>query len=166
MERIKISDIFVGDFAISQYFGQNMANYKQFNLKGHNGVDFACPLYTPILSGVAGVVLRVKNDPSGYGIYCQIWDKVQKIAIISAHQSVCLVREGDSVSPIQVIGLTGATGYSTGPHLHWGFCPVDDNGAKTEPDNGYSGYVDPLSFKRVTWALRDPSGIFANHFLK
>ena len=166
MEKITITDIFVGNFPVSQYFGQNPALYKRFGLAGHNGIDFAMPSLTPILPGVDGVVLRVGFDDNGFGHFLQVWDKKQKIVCIYAHLSFVIVKAGALVNRYQVVGFSGSSGYSSGPHLHFGIAPVNDKGQKVEPNNGYSGYINPLEFKRVFWYIRDPQGIFANHFLR
>ena len=44
-----------GDVSITQYFGENPAAYARFGLAGHNGVDLAMPVGTPLL-GTAGAM--------------------------------------------------------------------------------------------------------------
>lgn len=164
MNKVSIADIFLGDYPITQYFGLNEAVYKRFGLKGHNGLDFGLPLLTPIFSGVDGVVSRVANDPDGYGLYVQVWDKSQSVVLLFAHLNKVFVSEKMTVSKYQMIALSGNSGFTTGPHLHFGVYIADATGQKLYPTNGYAGYVDPLNIRRFSWVIRDPQGVFANHF--
>ena len=166
MERITIGDIFLGDFPISQYFGQNPELYKRWNLKGHNGVDFALPSNTPLIAGVDGKIAEVNFDPNGFGNYIKIFDEKQKAAFLFAHLNVVLTKPGKYVSKFEIIGLSGSTGYSTAPHLHYGIYQIDEKGNRLNADNGYNGYIDPLNPKIIQWIIRDPQGIYANHFLR
>jgi murein DD-endopeptidase MepM/ murein hydrolase activator NlpD len=122
--------------AISQKFGENPADYARFKLKGHNGLDFAVPLNTPIYAITNGVVITVTEDVQGYGKYIKMacGDKY----IIYAHLSCIMVRVGDKLTTGQVIGRSGSTGNSTGPHLHLEIRQVGLEG------NGYYGAIDPL----------------------
>ena len=54
----------------------------------------------------------------GYGWMIEI-DCGNGVTTVYGHSSVLLVHEGQKVEAGQVIGLTGNTGYSTGPHLHF-----------------------------------------------
>lgn len=83
----------------------------------HTGLDFYSPDGTPILAPAKGKVvfagpLVVRGNVTiidhGWGVYT-MYD----------HQSEIDVKVGDIVEPGQQIGLTGATGRVTGPHLHW-----------------------------------------------
>lgn len=55
-----------------------------------------------------------------------------------AHLSEVKVKVGDKVKRGKVIGLSGSTGFSTGPHLHFGIKLKD-----ADINNGYLGYSDP-----------------------
>ena len=57
---------------ISQYFGENPGAYAGFGLKGHNGIDYAVPMGTPIAAAGGGVIERSRFDPAGYGNYVKI----------------------------------------------------------------------------------------------
>lgn len=83
----------------------------------HNGTDFATPTGTRVLSTGDGVVARVGNHPFA-GRYIDIKHGGEyKTRYLHLHR--VLVRRGESVSRGQVIALSGNTGRSTGPHLHF-----------------------------------------------
>ncbi|MEK7212534.1 MAG: peptidoglycan DD-metalloendopeptidase family protein, partial [Patescibacteria group bacterium] len=103
--------------------------------KPHNGLDIGLPIGTPIFAADDGVVLAVDNNDKSswrkyqYGKYVLI-QHPNGLATIYAHLSRQVVSRGDSVSRGQLIGYSGNTGYSTGPHVHltlyWaprGICP-------------------------------------------
>ncbi len=93
----------------------------------HNGVDFAAPIGTPVLSTGDGVVTRVRNHPFA-GIYVEI-EHSSTFKTRYLHLSKALVRRGQRVSRGQRIALSGNTGRSTGPHrlfeLHVNNRPVN-----------------------------------------
>lgn len=86
----------------------------------HTGVDFAVPIGTDILAVADGLITKA-NWGKSYGI--QIVQEVglhsKKQYCIYAHLSETLVEVGDKVKKGQVIGKSGNTGNSTGPHLHF-----------------------------------------------
>ena len=81
----------------------------------HTGVDFAVPVGTDVLAVADGVI-----DPATWGksYGTQLVQKLDGGYFIYAHLSKALVKPGDKVSEGQVIGKSGNTGNSTGPHLH------------------------------------------------
>jgi murein DD-endopeptidase MepM/ murein hydrolase activator NlpD len=83
----------------------------------HAGLDFGAALRTPIRAAAAGRVV-IAGDCGGYG-NCVVIDHGRALATLYGHQSQVQVRVGDEVAAGQVIGLVGATGISTGPHLHF-----------------------------------------------
>jgi murein DD-endopeptidase MepM/ murein hydrolase activator NlpD len=93
----------------------------------HRGVDFGVPEGTPIRTMAPGTV-RFAGTMRGYGTV--VWmDHGGEVLSVYAHLSESRVRTGERVESRQVIGLSGATGDVTGPHLHfevwrWGR-PVD-----------------------------------------
>lgn len=156
-----LGDIFIGNFPRSQSFGNKLllkdANgnvvdvYAQFGLLGHNGADWALPSMTPVLSGANGWVSEIAEDPSGYGRYLKVVH--DGFFTLYAHLNNIAVKAGDRVIAGQLIAYSNNSGNSTGPHLHFGVAPCDAGGKKTESDNGYSGYIDPLSTKCV-WTIK------------
>lgn len=93
----------------------------------HRGVDFPVPVGTPVRA-MAGGRVRYAGVQQGYGTV--IWiDHGGEVLSVYAHLSELRVSTSDPVAPGAVIGLSGATGNVTGPHLHfevwrWGR-PVD-----------------------------------------
>src|SRR5882724_20329 len=83
----------------------------------HYGVDMAAPAGTPIRAPADGVV-AISDDYYLDGGFTLI-DHGQGVSTCYLHQSSRLVRAGESVRRGQRIGLIGATGRATGPHLHW-----------------------------------------------
>jgi murein DD-endopeptidase MepM/ murein hydrolase activator NlpD len=94
----------------------------------HGGTDFLSPSGTPIKSPSAGRVVCARDlyftgntviIDHGLGMFSML-----------AHLSRIDVKEGDTVAGSQIVGLVGATGRVTGPHLHWA---LSVNGARVDP---------------------------------
>jgi peptidoglycan DL-endopeptidase CwlO len=96
----------------------------------HPGIDIAVPTGTPIHAAASGRV-AIAGWVGGYGNYTCIQHSAS-LSSCYGHQSSIQVSVGQSVSQGQVIGLSGSTGNSTGPHLHF---EVRINGAVTNPMN-------------------------------
>lgn len=96
----------------------------------HNGVDFGSGRDTEIYSAADGKVILSKLG-KGYGNYIII-EHNDGISTVYAHLNARNVEVGDRVSRGQLIGLSGSTGRSTGPHLHYEIrvsaTPVDPEG--------------------------------------
>jgi murein DD-endopeptidase MepM/ murein hydrolase activator NlpD len=94
----------------------------------HGGTDFLSPTGTPIKSPNAGRIVCARDlyftgntviIDHGLGMFSML-----------AHLSRIDVKEGDTVTSSQVVGLVGATGRVTGAHLHWA---LSVNGARVDP---------------------------------
>jgi murein DD-endopeptidase MepM/ murein hydrolase activator NlpD len=83
----------------------------------HPGIDIAVPTGTPIRAAAGGRV-AIAGWVGGYGNYTCI-QHTGSLSSCYGHQSSIQVSVGQSVSQGQVIGLSGSTGNSTGPHLHF-----------------------------------------------
>ncbi len=129
-----------GFFPITQHFGENPQDYARFGLAGHNGVDYGCPSGTPVLAAFDGVVERAQGDPTGYGLHVKI-KHAGGFWTIYGHFGALFVTTGQVVKAGEVLGLSGNTGNSTGPHLHY------EIRVAGQERNGYGGAVDPLSFE-------------------
>jgi murein DD-endopeptidase MepM/ murein hydrolase activator NlpD len=84
----------------------------------HAGVDFLSPSGTPIRAGNNGVIALA--EPLYFTGNTVIVDYGDGLYSLFAHLSEFRVHEGDVVKPDTIVGLVGATGRVTGPHLHWG----------------------------------------------
>ncbi len=136
---------FQGSFGIAQLWGENPQIYGRFSydgvaLKGHNGIDFLTPTGTNLLAVDDGVVGEaVTNDPSGFGNYVKLmhgWGES-----LYGHMDGFNVQPGQSVRRGQMIGRSGSTGFSNGPHLHFAIRinPYDRK-------DGWGGFSDPLPY--------------------
>jgi murein DD-endopeptidase MepM/ murein hydrolase activator NlpD len=94
----------------------------------HSGVDLRAPEGAPVRACNDGVVLLVDEMfftgksvvlDHGWGIYSMYF-----------HLSEARVREGETISGGNIVGLAGSTGRASGPHLHWG---IRLNGARVDP---------------------------------
>lgn len=83
----------------------------------HPGLDIAVPSGAYVRAAAAGVV-RVASDDPIYGLHLII-DHDDGYATLYGHASSLLVQVGDTVSRNEVVALTGSTGRSTAPHLHF-----------------------------------------------
>lgn len=90
---------------------------------GHEGVDWGIPVGTPIYAVADGEVFFINRNPdpkfSPYGIYVHLKHQGGQYETIYAHLSQVMVGENQQVKAGDVIALSGHTGRSTGPHLHF-----------------------------------------------
>src|SRR2546430_13259153 len=85
--------------------------------ESHPGVDIAVPEGPPVRAAGGGMVAAAGIDPA-YGLFVLL-RHAQGYETMYGHASRLLVREGDSVQAGQVIALSGTSGRSTAPHLHF-----------------------------------------------
>lgn len=149
---------------ITQYFGNtafSTRNPQVYNGSGHNGIDFGTRVGTPILAAASGVVIGtgdtdVACNGTSYGKWVLIRHN-NGLSTLYAHLSVISVSKGDQVTSRQRIALSGNTGYSTGPHLHFTVFASDavqvtNYRSKvcgtniTMPIAPRGGYLNPLSY--------------------
>ncbi len=157
----------VKNVRITQYFGNTpfaSQNPQVYNGAGHNGVDFGVPSGTPLYSAAAGTVLGTGDtDLACSGVSYGKWVLIKHpngLTTLYAHLSVIQVSTGQAVTSGQKIGLSGNTGYSTGPHLHFTVFASDAVriSGPTEyksrvcgtymilPLSPRSGYLNPLTY--------------------
>lgn len=86
-------------------------------MREHRGIDIAVPEGTPVRAIAPGRVAFAGNRP-GYGTMV-VLEHPDGIITLYAHNSMNAVVEGASVSAGDTIALSGSTGRSTGPHLHF-----------------------------------------------
>ena len=95
----------------------------------HAGIDIGAPTGTPIRAALGGTVTVSKYNAGGYGYYVCI-DHGNGLVTLYGHCSQLLARVGQTVQAGDIIALSGSTGRSTGPHLHF---EVRVNGERTNP---------------------------------
>lgn len=83
----------------------------------HEGIDFGCPEGTPVKASLGGVV-TYSGWINGYG-ECIVIDHQDGTSTRYAHNSELLVEAGQTVIQGEIIALSGNTGNSTGPHVHF-----------------------------------------------
>ena len=108
---------FEGDYPITLDFGDTFEPLYTHE-SPHPGVDYGCPVGTPILASDDGYVSMVRDQPNGYGKYIMVAHK-DGYQTLYAHLSVLGARIGQAVKKGDVIGYSGTSGNSTGPHLHF-----------------------------------------------
>jgi murein DD-endopeptidase len=104
-------------FRISSPFSPDRLHPITGRRSPHNGVDLTTPVGTPIVSTGDGVVSRVGNHPFA-GRYIDI-NHSGTFETRYLHLSKVLVKRGQRIKRGQKIALTGNSGRSTGPHLHF-----------------------------------------------
>lgn len=116
----------VDNVVITQYFGNtpfSSKNPQVYNGSGHNGLDFGIKTGTPIYAASSGTVLGTGDtDTACNGVSYGKWVLIKHangLSTLYAHLSVIQVKAGDVLSSRQQLALSGNTGYSTGPHLHF-----------------------------------------------
>lgn len=83
----------------------------------HKGMDFRARTGTPVKAGNRGVVVLAR--PLYYEGNCVVIDHGLGLFSLSMHLSRIDVKEGQQIRMGKRVGLSGATGRVTGPHLHW-----------------------------------------------
>lgn len=110
---------------VTQYFGETSfaLKTKAYNGKGHNGVDFQAAPGSRVKAALDGIVEGTGDtDRTCKGASFGKWVFIRHnngLATLYAHLSLIKAVEGQTVRTGDVIGYSGNTGYSTGPHLHF-----------------------------------------------
>ncbi len=149
------------DVFITQKFGKTVGAEKLYTSGSHNGLDFRASVGTRIKNILDGVVVRTGNTDLYSGCYSfGKWVMVKHdngLSTIYGHLSVISVSTGQRLETGDLVGYTGNTGYSTGPHLHIGLYAsqgvriekyVNSRGCKqaTMPLADIKAYLDPLAY--------------------
>lgn len=141
---IKLNLPFHGNFPISFKFGEIpdipeiKRKYRQWGIKGHNGVDFGLPEGEKVLAASSGKVIFAE-EKGEFG-QCVILEHKWGSSLY-AHLSKVKVKSGKKVKRGQILGLSGSSGFVNGPHLHFGIKPK-----KADLKNGYLGFIDPEKY--------------------
>jgi hypothetical protein len=154
-QRIHTARPFAGKWPITQGWGLNPQVYHTIPydgvpLKGHNGLDFGTPVGTPLLATDEGKVIRADYEEGGFGHFVLLqhaWGES-----LYAHLERMDVLQGATVARGQSLGLSGNSGFSSGPHLHFGI--------RIYPyrrTDGWGGFVNPLPFLHLDMAESSPA---------
>ena len=114
----KIRLPYVGEYPISFKFKEDPKWYTDIAGYPHNGVDFAIPVGKAIVACDDGVVVWADQAADGRGRSVHIlhsWG-----LSVYYHLSVIRAKFNQSINKGELLGFSGATGWATGPHLHWG----------------------------------------------
>jgi len=149
---IAIQSPLKGDYQMINGWNTSPEVYAKYGLRGHNGLDYSCPVGTPIFAAASGTVTKIQTEADGYGLHVRIthpWGRT-----IYAHLSSTECKVGQIVPAGALIARSGSSGFSTCPHLHF---EVRQNGLE---GNGYNGALDPtplLTLSTVGTPLATPA---------
>ncbi len=118
-----------GEFDLPVYGYTFTSGFKWRWGKLHSGVDLAVAEGTPVYAADNGKVIVAEDSGNGYGNYIII-DHQNGFKTLYGHNSELLVSVGDIVAKGDKIALSGNTGNSTGPHLHF---EIQVNDEKVDP---------------------------------
>lgn len=119
-----------GNYEITSYFGSRTSPTAGASTY-HRGIDIACGTGDSIVAAASGTVIVAAYNYAEGNYVCI--DHGGGVVTVYMHNSQLNVTVGEQVAAGQIIALAGSTGYSTGPHCHFGV-RVDGN------------YVDPLGY--------------------
>ncbi len=108
----------------------------------NGGIDFAVGMGTVVVAAQDGTVSQVRRDATGYGTHVRI-QHGEGYSTIYGHMMDFSVKAGQQVKMGQAIGLSGSTGNSTGPHVHF---ELRKNNIAVDPQKllTYPNPVSPL----------------------
>ncbi|MFH1611904.1 MAG: M23 family metallopeptidase [bacterium] len=133
----------------TQKFGERPDFYKQWQMIGHNGIDFRTKFddsldgKRPVFAVLNGIVSKVVNitGQSGYGKYVKLKHEKDRETLY-AHLDTINVLKGQSINAGDQIGVSNNTGIGNAPHLHFEFKPTKE---EVDSKNGYKGSIDPIN---------------------
>ncbi|MFO8046923.1 MAG: peptidoglycan DD-metalloendopeptidase family protein [Halomonas sp.] len=108
---------FEGSYRLSSNFNPRRKHPVTGRVSPHRGTDFAMPIGTPVVAPADGRVEKVANHPTAGRYIVVRHDNGYQTRYL--HLSRPLVSRGDRVTMGERIALSGNTGRSTGPHLHY-----------------------------------------------
>jgi len=138
---LKLSYPLEGTYKISQTFAEHEAYARAHGfctrpgscpsgVYYYGGIDWMCPIGTPVHAAADGTVTEVGSTNIGYGRYVKI-QHGDGLVTVYAHNSFLNVIKGDKVKTGDIISMSGSTGNSTGPHLHF---EVRKDGIPVDPE--------------------------------
>ncbi len=147
---------------ITQLFGKTSSSKRLYVSGSHSGVDFRAPVGTEVKAMANGTVIGAGDTDlyckgASFGKWVYI-DYHNGLSSTFGHLSVISAKAGDKVKAGDVVGLSGNTGHSTGPHLHVTVYASQGAGVKTIPSLSCAGktftmpiapvnaYLDPMLY--------------------
>ena len=112
--------------SITSHYGKREAT--EIVSENHQGIDLGVVVGTTIVAAMEGKV-SVVSDEGEYGTHVKIINN--DVTTIYAHCSKILVKEGDNIKKGEEIALSGNTGKTTGPHLHF---EIQRSGRSIDPE--------------------------------
>lgn len=130
-----------GDIRISSTYGKRVDPVTKVEGAMHYGYDFATPVGTPVVAAYDGKIFKAgwqdeKDKKVGFGLRVSQTTKIdgKSVTIFYAHLSELAVKDGEVVSAGTRVGLSGNTGKSSGPHLHFEVRPDGGKGIEVTFD--------------------------------
>ncbi len=137
---------------ITQYFGKTVDAKRLYVSGTHNGIDFRASRGTPVKAVLGGTVKGLGNTDEQKGCYSYgKWILIEHsngLSTLYGHLDLIKVSVGQSVAEGDIIGYSGQTGYSTGPHLHLSVYA-------TQGIVGVQKYSSSLNCKNVSIPIAD-----------
>ena len=147
---------------ITQLFGKTSSSKRLYVSGSHSGVDFRAPVGTEVKAMANGTVIGAGDTDlyckgASFGKWVYI-DYHNGLSSTFGHLSVISAKAGDKVKAGDIVGLSGNTGHSTGPHLHVTVYASQGAGVKTIPSLSCAGktftmpiapvnaYLDPMLY--------------------
>jgi len=133
----------------------------------HNGLDVGIPTGTPLYAIYDGDVAWSDVDIAvgkNYGEYIRIWHPDLGVHSFFAHLSKRVVQQGQKVVKGDLLGYSGNTGTSTGPHVHIEVRAANDDGSYNKSvSKWHAGQIDPMSYLVSLSNLRGTDGKRIDH---
>ncbi len=113
----------------------------------HGGQDYPAPVGTPVYAPHKGtVIMAMRNGTAGNEVRIANGGMVTRLLHLNSY----IVPNGRAVAEGQLIGYSGKTGYTTGPHLHWG---LSVNGKYVNPILYVTPPKPPVNSHPYAWAV-------------
>jgi len=148
---------------ITQLFGKTADSARLYVAGTHNGVDFGAKIGTPVKAIGDGVVAGVGDtDLTCKGASFGRWILIKfsnGLAATYGHLSVISVTEGQKVAVGDIVGYSGNTGYTTGPHLHISVYDANAVNPESRPSAACEGKIYRMPIAPVA-AYLDPMVYF------
>lgn len=144
---------FKTNYKVTQLFGVNKDDYKQFGIEGHEGIDLIPEGsdWSVLCLADGQVVTDIDMAAKGgaYGVTVTVWHPQLKKATQYCHLRSNVVNVGQQIKKGEKLGVMGNTGNTSGAHLHLNLFDVDTNGIRLNKGNGFLGGTDPFPFLKA-----------------